>query len=55
MQESHKKEKKSYERRIKALEAELAKAYRNMIKIREQWFEVFEDMEREYNQNLSSA
>lgn len=55
MQETHEKEKKHYERRIKALEAGLAKARRDIINIRNQWFEVFEDLEKEYRKNLSAA
>ena len=55
MQEEHEKEVRSYERRIKKLEAELAQAHREIVNIRNQWFEVFEDLEKEYNKNLSAA
>ncbi len=55
MQQTHDKEVQLYERRIKKLEAELAKAYRDIINNREHWFEVFEDLEKEYNKNLSAA
>ncbi len=55
MQEAHRKEVRSYERRIKALEAGLAKARHDIINIRNQWFEVFEDLEKEYNKSLSAA
>ncbi len=55
MQQAHDKEVQSYERRIKDLEAELAKAHRDIINNRNHWFEVFGDLEKEYNKNLSAA
>lgn len=55
MQEAHEKEVRSYKLRIKALEAELEKAYRDIINIRNQWFEVFGDMEKEHKKELSAA
>ncbi len=38
---------RSYERRIKDLESELAKAYRDIVNIRDHWFEVLGDLEKE--------
>ena len=55
MQEAHEKEVHSYERRIKDLESKLAKAYRNIVNIRNQWFEVFGDLEKEHSKELSKA
>lgn len=55
MQEAHEKEVHSYERRIKDLESELAKAYRDIVNIRNQWFEVFGDLEKEHSRELSDA
>ena len=55
MQEAHEKEVRSYERRIKDLESELAKAYRDIVNIRNQWFEVFGDLEKEHSKELSEA
>ena len=55
MQEAHEKEVRSYERRIKELESEPAEAYRDIINIRNQWFEVFGDLEKEHRKELSAA
>lgn len=55
MQEAHEKEVRSYERRIKDLESELAKAYRDIVNIRNQWFEVFADLEKEHSKELSET
>lgn len=55
MQKSQEKEVRSLERRIKELEAELAQARRDIVTARNHWFEVFEDLEKEYHKNLSAA
>lgn len=41
-----------YESQIKRLKKELEQAYRQQIKIREQWFEVFDDTEREHKKEI---
>lgn len=55
MQEAHEKEVRSYECRIKDLKSELAKAYRDIVNIRSQWFEVSGDLEKEHSKELSKA
>ena len=55
MQEKHEKTVRSLERRIKELEKELARARRETITVRNQWFEVFEDLEKEFNRKQSAA
>ena len=55
MQEKHEKTVRSLERRIKEQEKELAEARRETIMIRNQWFEVFEDLEKEFNRKRSDA
>lgn len=48
LQETHRKEVRSLEQRIRQLEEELAQAYRDMRANREHWFEAAEDMEKEH-------
>lgn len=42
-------------RRIKELEKELAQSHRDMAAARENWFEIFEELEKEFNRKLSAA
>lgn len=54
MQEMHRKEVRSLERRIQQLEEELAQAYKDMKANRERWFEAAEDMEKEYLKKIAA-
>lgn len=55
MQENHEKTVRSLERRIKEQDKELAGAHCETITVRDQWFEVFGDLEKEANRKLSDA
>lgn len=55
MQEKHEKTVRSFERRIKEQDKELAGARREIITVRNQWFEVFGNLEKEFNQKRSAA
>jgi hypothetical protein len=55
MQEKHDKTVRSFERRIKEQDKELAGARREIITVRNQWFEVFGNLEKEFNQKRSAA
>lgn len=54
MQEKHEKTVCSLKRTIKEQEKELAEARRETITVRNQWFEVFEDLEKESNRKRSA-
>lgn len=53
MQEEYLKELRHLERIIKRLEEELSIAHRETITIRNQWFEIFEDLQKEFERKLS--
>ena len=55
MENRHQKIVRALECRIKALERELAQIRRDMAAARENWFEVFEEPEGEFNRKLSAA
>lgn len=55
MQEKHEKTVRSFERRIKKQDKELAGARREIITVRNQWFEVFGNLKKEFNQKRSAA
>ena len=55
MENRHQKIVRALECRIKELERELAQTRRDMAAARENWFEVFEELEREFNRKLSAA
>ncbi|MFR2691850.1 MAG: hypothetical protein ACLTBV_12750 [Enterocloster bolteae] len=46
---------RSFERRIKKQDKELAGSRREIITVRNQWFEVFGNLEKEFNQKRSAA
>lgn len=55
MQEKHEKTVRSLEHRIKEQDKEIAGVRRDIITVRNQWFEVFEDLEKEFHRKLSAA
>ena len=55
MEEQYHKTVRALERRIKELEQELAKSHRDIVSVREKWFEIFEELEKEFNRKLSAA
>ena len=55
MENRHQKTVRALECRIKELERELARSRRDMAAARENWFEIFEELEREFNRKLSAA
>ena len=55
MEEQHQKTVRALERRIRDLEKELAQSHRNIVSIREKWFGIFEELEKEFNRELSAA
>ena len=55
MEEQYHKTIRALERRIKELEQELAQSHRDTVSIREKWFEIFEELEKEFNRKLSAA
>lgn len=55
MQEKHEKTVRSLEHRIKEQDKEIAGARRDIITVRNQWFEVFGDLEKEFHRKLSAA
>ena len=48
----HQKDIHAYERKVQKLQAELSRAHSNAIDIRDQWFQIFEDMQKEYGRKL---
>lgn len=46
---------RSYELEIRKLKEELSKAHLETVAVRNHWFEVFEDLGKEYNQNMAAA
>ena len=55
MEEQYQKTVRSLERRIKELEKELAQSHRDMTAMREKWFEIFDELEKEFNRKLEAA
>lgn len=55
MEEQHQKTVRALERRIKELEKELAQSHRDIAVMREKWFEIFDELEREFNRKLEAA
>lgn len=48
----HQKDIHAYERKVQKLQAELSHAHSDAIDIRDQWFQVFEDMQKEFDRKL---
>lgn len=55
MEEQHRKEVRALERKIAKLEKELAEARRCAKTIRDQWFEVFEQLQKECDRKVAAA
>ena len=55
MKEEHRRGVRALRMEIKKLKAELAQALRDMARMREHWFEVFEDLEKEHKKELEEA
>jgi hypothetical protein len=55
IQEQYLKELRGLERIIKRLEEELAIAHRETITVRNQWFEIFEELQKEFERKLNSS
>ncbi len=53
MQEEYLKELRHLERIIKRLREELSIAYSETITVRNQWFEIFEELQKEFERKLS--
>lgn len=53
MQEEYLRELRHLEHSVKKLKEELSTANRKIITIRNQWFEIFEDLQKEYERKLS--
>ena len=54
MQEEYLKELRCLEKKIRKLEDELSQARRETVSVREQWFEIFEDLQKECARQLSA-
>lgn len=54
MKEEHRKEVRLLERSIKKLEEELCCAHRETVKIRNQWFEIFEELQKECEKKMTA-
>lgn len=52
MQREHERALRKRDKKIKMLESQLSMAHAQTVNVRNQWFEVFEDMEREQKQTL---
>ena len=48
----HQKDIHAYKRKVQKQQAELSRAHSNAIDIRDQWFQIFEDMQKEYGRKL---
>lgn len=55
MQEEYLKELRSLERKIRKLEAELSRSHRETAAVRNQWFEIFEELQKECEQKLKAV
>lgn len=49
----HQKDVQDYERRFLKLQAELSRAHSEAVTIRNQWFQVFEDMQKEFDRKVA--
>lgn len=54
MQETHTKEMRCLERENKKLRQEIHEAHQETVKVRRQWFEVFEDLQKEHERELAA-
>lgn len=54
MQEEYLKELRSLERKIRKLEEELSIAHSGIVSVRNQWFEIFEELEKECERKLAA-
>jgi len=52
MKTLHQKDVHAYERKVQKLQAELSRAHSAAIDIRDQWFQIFEDMQKEFDRKL---
>ena len=52
MKTLHQKDIHAYERKVRKLQAELSRAHSDAIDIRDQWFRIFEDMQKEFDRKL---
>lgn len=52
MKTLHQNDVHAYERKVRKLQAELSRAHSDAIDIRDQWFQVFEDMQKEFDRKL---
>ena len=55
MKTLHRKEIQNYKSIIRKMQDELARAHSAMASMREHWFEVFEDLQKEFEQKLKEA
>lgn len=55
MQKAHEEEIRKLSMRIQQLEKELEKAHRETVTVRNQWFEIFGDLEKEHAKELAQA
>ena len=55
MKALHLKEIQNFKRTILKMQDELARAHSAMVSMREHWFEVFEDLQKEFEQKLKEA
>ena len=55
MEELHRKEVRALKRKIAKLEKELAEARSRTVTVRDQWFEVFEQLQKECDRKVAAA
>ena len=53
IQEVHQQDIKDYEKKIAKLESQLFEAHTETVNVRNLWFEVFEDLEKDFNKQLN--
>ena len=54
LQELRRADQQAYSRRITQLEAELSRSHAETISVRNQWFDIFEEMEKEHHKELTA-
>lgn len=54
MQEEYRRQLRSLEHKIRKLEEELSRAHRETVSVRRQWFEIFEDLQKECDRKLEA-
>ena len=54
LRELRRADQQAYSRRITQLEAELSRSHAETISVRNQWFDIFEEMEKEHQKELSA-